>query len=283
MKAFPIKLMAVSICILCVLSIGFVSALNSDEASVSLFWSSQAVYQGDVISVKITFTSTCPEQLTIYGIGLHFDWMSPDGFYGRDLSNNPVSVPSYGTHIFESIAIEIPANVSTGVHSYFVGVDGVQGYSLTEFSWDSPPFTMQVQAATGKVYSVLATQFESDLNEALDANYETAEAKSLLQQAQVEYGISRTLVAEERWSEALLHIQNATNYLTEAKVAEQRIEEQKGQQQTLLVYLAIVAVAVIIVVSIILVVVRRRRKQAESFADQSFDEQTETQNFTPEE
>jgi len=281
MKAFPIKLMAVSISIICVLSIGFVSALESDEASVSLFWSVQTFYQGDVITVKITFTSSCIDQLTIVGYGLQFDW-DPDKFYGPDISANPVSIPSYGTHIFNPITIQIPVNASIGAHSYFVGVDGAQGYSLTEFSWDSPTSTIQVHSAIGRIYSDLASQFDSKLNNASSANYESAEAKSLLQQAQDEYDLSRYLTTEERWSEALLHVQNATNILDQVSAAEQRSEEQKGEQQTLLVYLAITAIAVIIALSIIIVIMRKKRKQPAPVVDQPVDQPLETQDSTPE-
>lgn len=286
MKALPIKLMAVSISIICVLSIGFVSALEPDEASVSMFWSAQKIYQSDVVSVKITFTSNCAEQLTIVGIGLQFDW-DPDRFYGPNLSDNPVVIPAYGTHIFDAIAIQIPANASTGTHSYIVGVDGAQGYSLTEFSWDSPELTMQVIAATGKIYGVLVSQFESSLSDAISANYESAEARSLVQQAQAEYNVSSSLanspsVTDEQWSEALLHVQKAITYLEQASEAEQS-DELAGEQQTLLLYLAIAAIAVIIALSIIIVIIRKRRKQPEPVVDQPVDQPLETEDYTPEE
>jgi len=289
MRNLTIKLMVVSISIICFLNLGFVSALEPNEASVSLLWSTPKVYQGDIVSVRITFTSSTADQLTIVGIGLQFDW-DPDKFYGPDLSANPVTVSGFGTHIFDAIAIQIPAHVSTGTHSYFVGVDGVQGYSL-DFSWDSPGSTIQVQSATGKVYGVLLSQFEIDLSEARDANFKSAEARSLLQQAQAEYDISRSLVnssfvSDENWSQALLHIQNATTYLEQANAAEQRTDEQAGEQQTLLFYIAIAAIAVIIALSII-VIVRKRRRQPEPVEEQpvnqSFDEQPETQDYTPEE
>lgn len=285
MKALPVKLMAVSISIICVLSIGLVSALEADEASVSLFWSAQKIYQSDVVSVKITLTSNCAEQLTIVGVGLQFDW-APDMFYGHDLSDNPVVVPAYGTHIFDSITIQIPANASTGTHNYFVGVDGAQGYSLTEFSWDSPTMTVQVISVTGKIYGVLVSQFESSLTDAISANYQSAEAQSLIQQAQDEYGLASSLVsgssvADEQWSQALSHVQTAINYLDQASEAEQNAA-QAGEQQTLLLYLAIAAIAVIIALSIILVIVRKRRKQAEPVVDQSFDQPMETEDYQPE-
>jgi hypothetical protein len=286
MKTLPVKPLAVSICIICVLSIGFVSALEANEASVSLFWSSQKIYQSDVISVKITFLSNCSDQLTIVGIGLQFDW-APDMFYGHDFSDNPVIIPAYGSHIFDAINIQIPANASTGTHNYFVGVDGVQGYSLTEFSWDSPTMTMQVNSITGKIYAVLVSQFESSLDEAINANYQSAEAQSLLQQAQEEYDLSYSLVSgpsvtDEQWSQALTHVQAAITHLGQASEAEQNTQ-QASEQQTLLLYLAIAAIAVIIVLSIIIIIIRKRRKQPEPEVEQEFDQSLETEDYTPEE
>ena len=264
-------LIVTSISLICILCCGLVSALNADEASVSLFWSSQTVFQGDMVTVRITFKSNCPDQLRIYNIGLHFDWMPPDRFAGPDLSANPVIIPSYGTHIFDAIAIQIPLNVSAGSHSYFVGIDGTQGLSASSFSWDSPSSTIQIHAVTEKIYSDLMSQVESKLNEAISATYESAEARSLLQQAQAEYILAISLANEGKRQEAISSLQNAANYVEQANAAEQRSDEQKEGQQSLLFYLAIIAIVVIIAVSIIVVVVRKKRKQTDSVAEQSLE------------
>ena len=266
----PLRLMLTftSISLICILCCSLVFALNPDEASVSLFWSSQTVYPGDMVSVRLTLKSNYAEQLKIYYIGLHFDWMDPDGFYGSDLSANPVIVPSFGTYIFDAIAIQIPLNVSAGSHSYFVGIDGTEGLSLSNFSWDSPALTIQIHGVTEKIYNGLVSQVESKLNEAIGANYKSAEAQSLLQQAQYEYNRAHSLANEERWNEALSRLYNATDLLEQADESEQVSEEQKAEQQSLLFYLAIIAIAVIVVVSIIVVVLRKKRKQPDSVADQ---------------
>ena len=266
----PLRLMLTftSISLICILCCSLVFALNPDEASVSLFWSSQTVYPGDMVSVRLTLKSNYAEQLKIYYIGLHFDWMDPDGFYGSDLSANPVIVPSFGTYIFDAIAIQIPLNVSAGSHSYFVGIDGTEGLSLSNFSWDSPALTIQIHGVTEKIYNGLVSQVESKLNEAIGANYKSAEAQSLLQQAQYEYNRAHSLANEERWNEALSRLYNATDLLEQADESEQVSEEQKAEQQSLLFYLAIIAIAVIVVASIIVVVLRKKRKQPDSVADQ---------------
>ena len=268
MRPLRLKLTFTSISLICILCCSLVFALNPDEASVSLFWSSQTVYPGDMVSVRLTLKSNYAEQLKIYYIGLHFDWMDPDGFYGSDLSANPVIVPSYGTYVFDAIAIQIPLNVSAGSHSYFVGIDGTEGLSLSNFSWDSPALTIQIHGVTEKIYNGLVSQVESKLNEAIGANYKSAEAQSLLQQAQYEYNRAHSLANEERWNEALSRLYNATDLLEQADESEQVSEEQKAEQQSLLFYLAIIAIAVIVVASIIVVVLRKKRKQPDSVADQ---------------
>jgi hypothetical protein len=150
MKSFPLTLFVVCLFIICVLSIGPVVGLSQNEASVSLLWSSTTVYRGDLVSVRITFENQSPEQLRIYRIGLHFDWMSPNEFYTKDLSDQPVTVPGNGIHVFQEMSIQIPATVSVGSHSFFVGVDGTAG--MDAFSWDSPTSTMQINAR-GEVHN----------------------------------------------------------------------------------------------------------------------------------
>ena len=142
------------------LSSGLVSALDSNGASVFTVWSNQTVNAGDAVTVRMTFQSNTDEQLQILSIGINFDWMPKDAFYGHDLSNNPVTIPSNGTYTFDPITIKIPSNASAGSHTYYVGVDGVQGSSGT-FSWDSAASTIQVYAATGSSPTPTATSSPS--------------------------------------------------------------------------------------------------------------------------
>jgi hypothetical protein len=279
-KAFPLALTVISICLICVLSISFVSALESDEASVSLFLSSQAVYSGDIVTVRITFTSSTADTLKIYRIGFHFDWMDENEFYTSDFTGSPVTVSGYGSHVFDPIAIQVPINVSAGTYDYYVGVDGTQGASLTTFSWDSETYTLQIHPATERVYTALKSQIDTKLAEAVSANYQSSEARSLLQQAQTEIGIAQASASEAQWTTAISSLENASNYLDEASTAEQKSEEQQANQQTLLFYLAIIAVVIIVVVLIVVVVVRRRRKRTEpmdSMAEQPMETYEEEQ------
>ena len=72
MKQLSLAIIAVSIMIICFLNVGLVPALEQNEASVTLSWSSSTVYQGSVVNVVITFHNNSPDELTIDRIGLHF-------------------------------------------------------------------------------------------------------------------------------------------------------------------------------------------------------------------
>lgn len=124
---------------------GLVAALNSNEASVQTFFSNQTIQPGQTVTVRIFFTSTSADELQITNVGIHFDWMPIGGFYGYDLSSAPVAISSGGgNYTFDEIAVQVPANVSAGWHSYYVGVDGMQRSSSSPFSWDSPTSTIEV-------------------------------------------------------------------------------------------------------------------------------------------
>ena len=144
MKLFRLVLIVACFSIICVLFCGVGYALEQDEAVVSVMWSSQTLYQSSNVTATVFFASDSSEELTIYYLGLHFDWMAPDSFVGLNISNDPVTIPSYGSHTFNPMIIHIPEDASVGAHNYFVGVDGLQGES-TSFFWDSQPRTLLIQ------------------------------------------------------------------------------------------------------------------------------------------
>jgi hypothetical protein len=269
MKAFPLRLIAISISIICILNVGLVSALNSGDISVSPKWATEVHYQGETATVQLILTSNSSEQLTIYYAGIHFDWMPADKFIGLDLSSNPVVVAGYGVQVFDPMAIQISANVSAGSHTYSIGIDGTEGPSSIAFSWDSPVMSIQIIDSNSKVFNDLLPQVANNLSRAINATYQGSEAQSLLEQAKTEYSQSIMSASQENWSEALASLQNASSYLTQAAAAEQRYIEQNAQQQMLLIYLAIAAVAIIVAVSVIAVMVRRRRRRADFAVDES--------------
>jgi len=123
-------------------------ALGQDEGAASAYWNNQNHYPGSSGTLTITFISNSSDQLTIYYVGVHFDWMSSDGFVGLNLQNSPVNVTSHGSRTFDPMIINFPANVSLGSHSYYIGMDGTQGSNNAPFSWDSQPFSILIQAST---------------------------------------------------------------------------------------------------------------------------------------
>ena len=280
MRSLRLMLTVTSISLICILCCSFVSALNQDEASVTLFPPELTGYPGDTVSIRITFKSSYAEQLRIYSIGLQFDWMSSDQFSGYDLSTSPVTIPSQGTYIFDPIVVQIPLNATAGPHSFFVGIDGTEGLSASNFSWNSSSFTIQVHSIMEKIYKELLPNVENKLNGANSANYESSEAQSLLQQAQGAFGNATSSAIEGKWNLAIEGLEIADDFLDQASEAEQRSDEQRAALQSLLFYLAIIAIVVIIVVSIIVVVVRRKRRQTDSGVDQpveTIEEQSEEQ------
>jgi hypothetical protein len=155
MKAFTRALIVLSLSIICILNIGLVSAVEQGEISVVPSWSDSTPYQGDTVTVTLRLTSTSSEQLKIYRVGLHFDWMPEGSFFTRDLFDEPVVVPSMGTHIFDLMVIQIPADASAGAHSYFIGIDGAETPYYDSFSWDSSSLTLQILDSGSKVYDTL--------------------------------------------------------------------------------------------------------------------------------
>jgi hypothetical protein len=149
LKSLRIALI-ISIIVAAFLSTGFVVALAQDGASVHTFFSTTTLKPGQPVTVNIFFTSNSSDSLQITRVGLHFDWMVADGFYGYDLTSTPVSVASGGTYMFNQISIVVPTNVTLGEHSYFVGIDGTQGTSSTSFSWSSPSLAVVVTGNNGQ-------------------------------------------------------------------------------------------------------------------------------------
>lgn len=262
MKHFRLVLIVACFSIICALFSGVGSALEQDEARVSSIWSSETLYQGSSVTVQIFFISDCSEELTIYYLGLHFDWMDSGRFLGYDLSDDPVTIPSYENHMFYSIDILIPEDASVGTHTYFVGIDGLQGGS-TSFSWDSPTLTLLIQNFDEEAYDELITKVASNISEAVNATYQSSEAQSLLEQAESAYAQALSLANEEKWEEAISALQNASTYLEQADAEEQTYIETKSQQDPLLIIVG-VAVVVVVAVLIITLMVKRKRKQTAS-------------------
>ena len=256
MKPFRLVVIVASFSIFFAAFCGVVFALDQDEVRVSVAWSSEIYSRGSSQTVTVLLISDSSEQLTINYFGLHVDWMDSDQFIGSDLSDDPVIIPAYGNEYFSPITIQIPEDVSVGPHSYFLGIDGIQGVS-TSFSWDSPTLTLVVQNSGIDIYSELVNKVGGNISEAVNANYQSSEAKSLLNQAQNVYDQALSLGNEEKWNEAISTLQDASTYLKQADNEEQKHIETNTQQDTLLI---IVGVAVVVTVLIITLVMIKRKQ-----------------------
>jgi len=284
MKGFPLVLIAIFISIICIFNVCLVSALEEGDISVTPSWSKSTPSQGDSVTVTLRLTSTSSEQIRIYRVGLHFDWMAEGSFFTLDLTGDPVTVPSQGLQIFDALAIQIPAEVSVGSHSYYVAIDGAEAPYYDSFSWDSSSFTVEIQGSSSKLYAAMLTQLDENISSAVNAGYQSSEAKSLLAQAQNERAEAATLARSGNWEEAISTLQDAFSHLEQAEAAEQ--QPLGAGPLTLLLYGGIIA-AVVVIPIVILVVMRKKRKEPEEAVDQtvdqSVDEQPETQDSTPEE
>jgi len=247
MKAVTLAISVISISMVCVLNFGLVSAIDSDGISITPSWTTATPYQGQNTSVKLFLTSKSSEQIIIYYIGIHFDWMAADSFIGLDLSDDPAVVTASGIHIFDAMAIKIPENVGVGSHSYFIGIDGVEG-STDSFSWNSPILTLQILDVRSEVYVMLTTQVNNDISIADDSAYQSPEAQSLLEQAKSKYLEAQASANAGNWEEAVSALQQAAINLERAETAEQQFAEQSAGQQSLILILAPIVVVIILMV-----------------------------------
>ncbi|MCL5876411.1 MAG: hypothetical protein M1540_01195 [Candidatus Bathyarchaeota archaeon] len=131
------------------LSIGLVSALSSSDVTIQTTLSNSAPKPGDTVIVSFTFQSHVSQELTIYALGIHTDWMQADQLFGPKAGSSgweAVTVEANGVYITQFL-IQIPTTASIGSHTYFAGADGIDS-SGTAFSFNSAEATIQVVASS---------------------------------------------------------------------------------------------------------------------------------------
>lgn len=262
MKVLNLLVVAIFISVFsCMIFSGVAFALEQNEASANVYWANQPYFQGSNATVSIYFHNNSTEQLTIYFLGFHFDWMAEDAFIGFDLSANPVNVTANGSHTFNPMIIRIPANVSVGLHNYFIGMDGYQGtsYPYENFEWDSPTFSLEVLDSRTSTFNTLLVQVNNKISEAVNATYKSPEAQTLLSQAEQERTEAFTLAEDEQWNEALSKLQAASEHLDEAEAKEAAFEESGIPQNLLLLIIGVVAIAFVVILFILFM--RRKRNE----------------------
>jgi hypothetical protein len=141
LKSIRISLI-VTLIVAAFLCMGFVAALNQDEASVHNSFFPSTITPGQSVTATIFFTSNTTDTLQITRIGFHFDWMNPVDYVGADLTSSPVTIAGSSTQSIGQLNIPIPANVTLGVHTYTIVIDGTQGAASTDFSWTSPSLSV---------------------------------------------------------------------------------------------------------------------------------------------
>ena len=127
---------------------GFVAALNQDQATARVMFSSDTLRAGQTVTGAIFFTSTSNNPLVVTAVSMHFDWMPSGQVVGYHLTT-PFTVESGGNHLFDPMQIQAPLNIASGSHTYFIGIDGTE--NGTPFSWDSPLASIGVSGGTGNV------------------------------------------------------------------------------------------------------------------------------------
>lgn len=239
-----------------------VFALEENQASANVNWTNQPYYQGSNATVSIYFHNNSTEQLTIYFVGFHFDWMAKDNFTGFNLSNNPINVTANGSYTFNPMLIHIPTNVAVGSHNYTIGIDGYQGtsYPYEEFGWDSPAFSLEIFDFRVKSFNTLLVEVNNKMGEATNATYRSPDARSLLSQAEGEKNDAVALAMAEDWDAALLKLQSASEHLNKAEAKEAAFEETGIPQNLLLVVIGVV-ITIVVIILLIAFVMRKNGKK----------------------
>ncbi len=266
MKLNRLVLVIIYFSVISTLFVGSTSALEENEATVTAIWLNLPINQGNIETVTIFFVNNSPEELQIYFVGIHFDWMETDQFVGNNLSSDPVIVPSSETHSFNTIAVDIPADVSLGSHSYYIGIDGLEGE--TNFAWDSQTFSLVVQGSLELEYNNLATTISNEINEAVNKNYQSSEAQSLLGQAQNAYSQADSMANNNNWDNAISLLQSASNYLEQAEAKELEYTEKNSFDPLVIV----VGLGVIVIVILVIIIFVRQKRDNAALKEQNNNE-----------
>jgi flagellar basal body-associated protein FliL len=149
MKSLKITLVTLIVaCIVVVfVSSNIVAAFSSSDVTVDTRFSSDALRIGQLLDARIIFYSNT-QQVKIQRIGFQFDFNDINYFYGPDLSGNPVTVAANSSYTTDPILFYLPANATPGLHTYYVGVEGLDA-SGNSFSWDSSNQTITVISGGG--------------------------------------------------------------------------------------------------------------------------------------
>ena len=260
MKRFKILYVLVSFSLVLSLFCGVGNALEQTELTSYAVLTTQNAYPNQSIIATIYIkNNNATEILTIQYVGIQFDWMASDQFFGYDLSSDPVVLSPSADQFLDSLTILVPEDTTLGEHSYFVGIDGLKG--TEHFSWDSQTFTLLVQDPEKEEYNALLPQVTSNITASENKNYQSSAAKSLLDQAKNVYNQAITYGDQSSWDEAVSALNNALAYFEQADAKEQQYLAEQGSQETLLITVGVAAVAIVAILAIIYLMKRRKDRE----------------------
>ena len=204
-----------------------VHALAQNEITIFPQWSASKYYQGDSGSVTIRLTTISNDELRFKWIGIHIEWMQKDHYLSVDLSTNPISVPSKGSCTFPAIGFNIPSDAPVGYNEYptvNVRIDYEQ-HQLSlwnKYTWISETYFSFIGDAYEKIFYTTKPIVDSKIGQATSAGFQGADAKSLLQQAINEKNLAEQLASQDKWPDAVTHLQTASNLVDQATAAENK-------------------------------------------------------------
>lgn len=141
-------MVAISILVIAFLCSGFVAALTQDEGTARALFTTEVLQAGQPATASIFFGNLASDSVTVTAVSLHFDWMPTGQVVGYQLTT-PVTIAISDTHLFDAMQVQIPLTITSGMHTYTIGIDGTE--SGATFSWDSPTLNIDVAGGTGNV------------------------------------------------------------------------------------------------------------------------------------
>ena len=234
------------------------NALEENEIIVSVVLTNQTGYPGSGTIASVFIVNNSTEILTIQYVGINFDWMPSDQFLGHNLSEDPVFIPSSTNHIFEAINIIVPPDATLGEHTYSIGIDGIEG-TTENFSWNSQNYIFVVQDPEKQTYDNLLTQVSNKITVSRSVNYQSSKSQSLIEQAEDAYAQAQVYGNQNSWDEAVLMLNNASSYLGQADVEEQKYLDEKSSLENLLIIIGLVVV-IVVAILVVFYLIRRRKK-----------------------
>lgn len=167
MKKLRISLTAtIAVLLLVLFTSGIVSAQATDESFVKGIMvksdpNDDVINAGDTVQIAIFYHNNSTETVTLLYAGVHFDWMPTDSLYGFNTSSYNIQVASGTDYFFQQqISIKIPTTAN-GVHTFYVGIEGVTASSAAVSLSSDPPVEFLV---TGTGATITPTNTNSGAN-----------------------------------------------------------------------------------------------------------------------